>query len=77
MAGNNELNKKNSEKEERTYEKELTIEVEIQGEDRVTMMELLRKVKEECGTVIACRFKTPKKYELTMMDVNGKEKLMD
>ena len=61
----------------RTYDKELTVEVEIEGEERITMMQLLRKVKEECGTVLACRFKTPKKYELTMQDDSGKEKLMD
>lgn len=77
MDPNNKERNKNNEKESRTYEKELTVEVEIQGEDRVTMMELLKKVKEECGNVIACRFKTPKKYELTMLDTNGKEKLMD
>ena len=77
MEPNNRERNKNNDKESRSYEKELTIEVEIQGEDRVTMMELLKKVKEECGNVIACRFKTPKKYELTMLDASGKDKLMD
>lgn len=42
----------------RNYEKELTVEAEIVGEERFTMMQLLKKVKEECGTVLACRFKT-------------------
>ena len=55
---------RNNEKENRAYEKELTIEVEIQGEERVTMMQLLKKVKEECGTVIACRFKTKEAKEV-------------
>lgn len=32
---------------ERTYEKMLTVLVEIEGEDRVTMMELLKKVRDE------------------------------
>ena len=77
MALNNDRRNRIDEKESRTYEKELTIEVDIQGEDRVTMMELLKKVKEECGIVIACRFKTPKKYELTMQDAGGRDKMMD
>ena len=77
MERNQEERNMNAEKPGRTYNKELTIEVEIQGEERVTMMEMLKKVKEECGTVIACRFKTPKKYELTMQDAEGKDKMMD
>ncbi len=30
------------------------------------MMEVLKKVREECGVVIGCRYKTPREYELTM-----------
>ncbi len=33
----------------RNYEKKLTVLVEIEGEDRITMMELLKKVREDCG----------------------------
>lgn len=61
----------------RIYERQLTLLAEIDGEDNITMMELLRKVKEECGEVIGCRFKSLKSYELTMKDARGKEKLMD
>lgn len=61
----------------RSYEKRLTVSVEIMGDDRVTMMELLKKVKEECGVVIGCRYKTPREYELTMCDEKGKNKLLD
>lgn len=61
----------------RHYEKRLTVLVEIEGEDRLTMMEILKKVREECGVVIGCRFKTPKEYELTMEEEKGKEKLLD
>ena len=59
------------------FEKRLTLVVEIEGTDRITMMELLRKVKEECGEVIGCRFKNPKSYELTMKTEEGKAKMMD
>lgn len=61
----------------RGYAKGLTVLVEIEGDNRITMMEMLRKVKEECGAVIACRYKTPKEYELTMEEEKGKEKLLD
>ncbi|XP_077960200.1 uncharacterized protein LOC144409427 [Gasterosteus aculeatus] len=63
--------------EKRSYEKKLTLSVEIEGSDKTTMMELLRKVKEECGEVIGCRYKNPKSYELTMRSEEGKAKLMD
>lgn len=59
------------------FEKRLTLVEEIEGEDRIAMVELLRKVKEECGEVIGCRFKAPKSYELTMWDDTGKTKIMD
>lgn len=38
------------------------------------MMDMLRKVKEDCGVVTGCRYKTPKQYEVTS---TGKERLMD
>lgn len=65
------------EQRRRNYEKRLTVLVEIEGEDRITMMELLKKVREECGVVIGCRYKTPREYELTMEGENGKEKILD
>lgn len=61
----------------RSYEKELTVLVEIVGNERITMMELLRKVKEECGEVIGCRYKNPREYELTMYEEKGKKKILD
>lgn len=32
--------------DERSYDKELTVLVEMEGEDRITMMELLKSMKE-------------------------------
>lgn len=59
------------------FEKDLTVAVEIAGEERITMMELLRGIKEVCGLVCGCRFKDPKRYEVTMSSLRGKEKLVD
>lgn len=65
------------EQRRRNYEKWLTVLVEIEGEDRITMMEVLKKVREDCGVVIGCRYKTPREYELTMEEERGKEKVLD
>ena len=62
---------------ERDYEKKLTLAVHIEGEDRVTMMQLLRAVRAECGVVIGCRYRTPTEYELTMLNEDGKNRLID
>uniref|UniRef100_A0A674DFZ5 CCHC-type domain-containing protein n=1 Tax=Salmo trutta TaxID=8032 RepID=A0A674DFZ5_SALTR len=40
-------------------------------------MELLRAIKETCGEVVGCRMKGDKKYEITMRNGKGKERLMD
>lgn len=63
--------------ESTTYDKKLTVLVDIVGEERITMMDMLRKVKEDCGVVTGCRYKTPKQYEVTMQTSTGKERLMD
>lgn len=62
---------------EKKFERALTLAVEIIGDEMVTMMELLSEVKKTCGVVNGCRFTTPKKYEITMDNVEGKDKLLD
>lgn len=37
------------------YSKELTVEVEVAGAASISMMDLLRGVKKECGEVVGCR----------------------
>ncbi len=59
------------------YSKELTVEVEVEGTEKISMMELLKGVKKECGEVIGCRVRGEKIYELTMKDEEAKGKLMD
>lgn len=58
-------------------DKTLNVNVELIGEDKVSMMELLNAVKETCGRVIGCRIKGQKRYELTMNNRKGKERLLD
>lgn len=59
------------------YSKELTVEVEVAGAASISMMDLLRGVKKECGEVVGCRVRGERTYELTMKDEVAKKKLMD
>lgn len=61
------------------YSKELTVEVEVEveGTEKLSMMDLLKGVKKECGEVIGCRVRGERIYELTMKDEGAKRKLMD
>lgn len=59
------------------YGRDLTIEVEVEGTARVSMMEVLKEVKKKCGEVIGCRVRGERTYEVTMKDEEGKTKLMD
>ena len=59
------------------YGKELTVEVVIEGTENISMMDLLKEVKKECGVVMGCRKRGDRTYELTMKDIEAKEKLMD
>ena len=58
------------------YGKDLTVEV-VEGTENVSVMDLLRGVKKECGAVLGCRARGPRTYEITMKEEEGKEKLMD
>ncbi len=59
------------------YSKELTVELEVEGAENISMMDLLKGVKKECGEVIGCRVRGERIYELTMKDEEAKRKLMD
>lgn len=81
-AGKETTNKENMDngaaaRQAKKYEKNLTVAVEIMGEEKITMMEVLRGIKEVCGLVCGCRVKDDKRYEVTLSSTRGKEKLMD
>ncbi|XP_044043691.1 uncharacterized protein LOC122872061 isoform X2 [Siniperca chuatsi] len=59
------------------FDKNLTVCVELQGEGKVTTPELKKAVRELCGGLLACRMTGEKKYELTMMNEKGKERLLE
>ena len=64
--------------EEEKYKKELTVVVAVEsGKAVVSVMDLLKGVKKECGVVMGCRGKGDGLYEVTMADEKGKNKIMD
>ncbi|CAJ1079158.1 hypothetical protein JOB18_019515%2C partial [Xyrichtys novacula] len=75
--------KRNMEKEKKNddlqlnYRKELTVMLELEGQEKVTVTELLRAVRLACGAVVACRYVGERKYEVTMNHGKGKERLME
>lgn len=54
--------------------KQLTVHVELEGGES---MRLITHVQKLCGTLMACRVISPRKFELTMADMKGKERLME
>jgi len=62
----------NDEKTTAKKYKELSVIVDLLGPDRITMMELLREIKANCGVVVGCRYKTNIQYEITMEEEKGK-----
>lgn len=79
-SGSRSESQKEGEKDkekEINYEKDLTVQVELKGEEVVTPIELIRVVRLMCGNICACRSTGPNKYEITMGSAAGKRKLMD
>ena len=65
---------KEGKKERTRYSVELTVEVVVEG--ALSMMDLLKGIQKQCGTVDGCRV-TGEQYEVTMRTVLGKMKLME
>ena len=59
------------------YKKDLTVDIEMVGEEKISAMEMMRKIKETCGELLACRSTGERRYEVTMKTPSGKEKVMD
>ncbi|XP_028974685.1 uncharacterized protein LOC114837325 [Esox lucius] len=62
---------------EKSYDKACTVEVDIIGDQELSVLEILRGIEQAGGTVLGCRRKGTRKYEITMSHICGKERLMD
>ena len=60
-----------------SYSRELSVAVELVGEEKIPMMEMLRAMQSVCGLVLGCRYLSLNKYEVTMNHPNGKRRLLD
>lgn len=65
------------ERREVQYDKKLTINVELLGEEAVPTVELLQGVKLMCGGLLACSGLGQRKFEMTLSTLAGKKKLLD
>ena len=59
------------------FEKENTVQIDLEGEEKISTLELMKNLKILCGGLLACRVLTEKKYEVTLSSAAGKRRLMD
>lgn len=59
------------------FAKENTVRIEIEGEDKISALELMKSIRLLCGGILACRLITDRKYEVTMSNVAAKMRLLD
>ena len=55
----------------------VTVNVEMEEGSSIGAMELMRCVRELCGRLVACRFISAEKYEVTVSNPRGKERLIE
>uniref|UniRef100_A0A3B3I081 CCHC-type domain-containing protein n=1 Tax=Oryzias latipes TaxID=8090 RepID=A0A3B3I081_ORYLA len=59
------------------YDRDLTIHVELLGDEPVSVNELIKYSRLICGGVVACRAVGSKRYELTFSNAVGRDRLLD
>lgn len=57
-------------------EKENIVQVEIEGDDKISTLELMKNIQMLCGGLLACTF-IAKKKEVTMSNQVAKRSLLD
>lgn len=78
MDTNKPKEKENAQKEEeQKYDKENTVQVEIEGQEKVSTIELMKSIKMTCGGLLACRLISERRYEVTLSNPIAKRKLID
>ncbi|XP_041824835.1 uncharacterized protein LOC121629267 [Melanotaenia boesemani] len=59
------------------YSKDLTLVIEVEGEEAVTVQQLLHSTKLVCGGILGCRQLGQRAYEVTTSNEAAKSKLLD
>ncbi|MED6279359.1 hypothetical protein CHARACLAT_033622 [Characodon lateralis] len=59
------------------FEKENTLLVEVVGDTKIPVLDIMRNIRLLCGSLLACRQVGGQKYEVTMGSAAGKRRLLD
>ena len=62
---------------ELSYKKELTMVIDVEGPEKVTIINLLKTIRMLCGGILGCRPLGPTSYEITLSNEVARDKLMD
>ena len=62
---------------EAKYDTFLTVNIELLGDVTIPAYEVIQSARLLCGGLLACRSIAARKYELTMSNVKGKERLLE
>jgi len=62
---------------EATYKKELTMVIDVEGPEKVTITNLLKTIRMLCGGILGCRPLGLTSYEITLSNEVARDKLMD
>ena len=60
-----------------SFQKNLTVNIELLGNVRIPTIDVIQSARLLCGGLLACRSIGERKYELTMSNVKGKERLLE
>lgn len=63
--------------EDVVFDKDLTVVLELQGDEPVLALELMRAVRVLCEGLVACRATGTMTFEVTMSHIKEKERLLD
>ena len=77
--GNDKRNMVNGLKQagEVSFEKKLTVNIELLGDVHIPTIEVIQSARLLCGGLLACRNIGDRKFELTMSNINGKQRLLE
>lgn len=75
--GVNDKEKDDGQKGQMKYKNNLTVNIELLGEERIPTIEVISNVRMLCGGLLACRSVGPRKFEITMSNEKGKDRLLD
>lgn len=59
------------------FDKKLTVNIELLGEVKIPTYEIIQSARLLCGGLLACRSIGTRKYELTMSNDKGKQRLLE